>query len=382
MTVMTETSALLRLPRELRDDIYEKIFRSTRLSYGRRIIIVEDQDIIRDIRPAPNSLAILRTCHQINAETRGAWIGRVTFNFENKREALVKLTALPTKILSQIRHVCVIECTPYAFDLDEHSDETFPLSTLISHIPGLRLDTLTIVRDSMTESLDFFADYIKHGCGWRELRCVMSSTLCLLDPSRHGRGKETGQDIGHRTAKIIATECKTSVAIFQAHDTSVRGSIMHPAGRELLNTDALNSISDELLNEQGDAISAESLWNREVLLVARRRSSVDITVSPCGEAPPFPSRSSRPIRFSEYKGARALEELLAMYQIDSYVHPEAAAIEAPVEIDTYRDIHDFIWPQNSYNRLLPEEYVAESLQKKAEEDSYNNTYRDSEMLYE
>lgn len=363
---MHQTSPLLRLPRELRNHIFSILFDSTRISYGRRIIVDEGQDIIRDIRPAVNSLAILRTCSQIHAEAQDAWIGRVTFSFENNRDALVKLASIFQANLSKIRHVRVIECTPYAFNLEEGGGETFPLSTLITSIPGLRLETLTIVRDTWTDSLNFFADYVRYSRGWRELRCVLSSTFCLQASQATGTGTEN-QTIDHETVKAIADQCSTSIKIFRGLNSSIRGSIFDPGARQLLDTDGLKSLSQNICEGETDSIGCESKINQEVLLIARRNDGADIGVAPCGGPPPYRYSDSRTSTFSEYKGNMAFKDLLDLYQVDRYIHPDAIVEQAPIEPDSYREVDDFIWPQNGYSRLLPEEYMEESLRKQLEE---------------
>jgi hypothetical protein len=75
-------SMFLELPGEIRNQIYETLFTSTRLSSG---VWRSDK---KWIKPAPNSLAIVRTCRQTNQEARSLWLGRVLFHFENIQSML------------------------------------------------------------------------------------------------------------------------------------------------------------------------------------------------------------------------------------------------------------------------------------------------------
>ncbi len=108
----------LNLPREIRNDIYFILFNSTRLRFGVRVstdpLFQHDSDedsddeidgILQYIRPAPHSLAILRTCHQVNQEARDAWLSRVTFCFEDARVLVEKLHTLPDTTIAQIRYM-------------------------------------------------------------------------------------------------------------------------------------------------------------------------------------------------------------------------------------------------------------------------------------
>lgn len=99
------SSRLLQLQRELRDQIYKHLFWSTRLTFGKRYFLHgkdpkfvantrENDYMIKWLKPAPNSLAILRTCRQTYSETTNRWIGEVLFNFERTVDMLDKLDSL------------------------------------------------------------------------------------------------------------------------------------------------------------------------------------------------------------------------------------------------------------------------------------------------
>lgn len=107
-TPITRECRLLQLPRELRDNVYTFLWTSTRVTFGQRCRgrIGTGRIERKNMKPAPNSLALLRVCRQTFEENKSLWLGRVLFNFEGVRSLLDKLSLLPSTKLSQIRYVC------------------------------------------------------------------------------------------------------------------------------------------------------------------------------------------------------------------------------------------------------------------------------------
>ena len=139
---------LLKLPRELRNEIYFILFNSTRLSFGPRLIEEVGGQESMVVKPAANPLAILRACHQINAETRDAWLGRVTFRFENLKVLMKKLHTLPDSIISQMRYLHICDhCMQYRdlnVDAPGRHRPSYCVSTYLRLFPSLQLDRLTV----------------------------------------------------------------------------------------------------------------------------------------------------------------------------------------------------------------------------------------------
>jgi hypothetical protein len=105
----------------------------------------------KTMKPAPNALAILRTCRQINQEAGAFWLRHVLFNFERPEDLLDKLSILPPTTLSQIRHLRTsrrpLMLQPIGYDDDVYCRHVWALKLL----PGLRLDRLTVLRSSRGE---------------------------------------------------------------------------------------------------------------------------------------------------------------------------------------------------------------------------------------
>jgi hypothetical protein len=111
---------LLQLPQELRDQVYKHLFWSTRLTFGKRYFLPEKHQkfvantrkieyMIKWLKPAPNSLAILRTCRQTYSEATNRWVGEVLFNFERAEDMLDKLDSLSPSTIASIRHLRVCD---------------------------------------------------------------------------------------------------------------------------------------------------------------------------------------------------------------------------------------------------------------------------------
>ena len=98
-TALNDSSPLLQLPRELRDEIWELAFNSTRLTFGLRYTPRYGE---RYLKPAPHSLALLRVSRQIHIETRDIWLQAVRITgFYCIQDPPPSVDRLPNDALSQ-----------------------------------------------------------------------------------------------------------------------------------------------------------------------------------------------------------------------------------------------------------------------------------------
>lgn len=185
-----ETSRLLLLPRELRDEIWVYFFDSTRLSFGLRYTPRHGE---RFIRPAPHSLALLQVCRRIHAETREIWAQRVLFNFEDPQTMLNKLSEMPDSTVSKIRHLRLVG-SPMMRYLKGFDDLMYRQDSVFHLVPTLRLDCLTIVAIAPPASAyDAITNLISRSNGWKELRFItLSSRMLGFSPSRCLGARDTG----------------------------------------------------------------------------------------------------------------------------------------------------------------------------------------------
>lgn len=130
------TTGLLQLPRELRDAMWVYLFSSTRLTFS-------TCRAYRQWKPAPNSLALLRTCTQIYEETKNLWLGYVLFNFHDGETLLDKLDPLPLSVLSQIRHIRLCSSL-MKLEVNNYIPAMIKPVALFMLLPGLQLDTFTV----------------------------------------------------------------------------------------------------------------------------------------------------------------------------------------------------------------------------------------------
>jgi hypothetical protein len=87
---------------------------------------------------------------------------------------------------------------------------------------------------------------------------------------------------------------------------------------------------------------------------------VETSIPPQGEAPPIWPDSSDPalqLTFSEDKESVPLRQLLDAYKVEETLVNAGVEGESPVEFGDYWNVDEFIWPKNSYHRVLPAGYL-------------------------
>lgn len=112
-------------------------------------------------------------------ENEEVWIGQVLFNFEDPETMLDKLTALPFATLSRLRHLRIVG-DPLLLSYGHCTDIYYYPSSILTLLPGLRLDTLTVIGvRSAAVNYQILDRLIYESCGWKEL-CFISPTSKLL----------------------------------------------------------------------------------------------------------------------------------------------------------------------------------------------------------
>jgi hypothetical protein len=168
------TSPLLRLPGEIRNQIYTYLFASTRLTFSFQSLGEPSEYWTR---PAAHSLALLRVCRRIHVETKNLWLPHVLFNFQGIEDLLDKLCPLPLETLQKIKHVRVGAKAVMMTPPGDYQDIYVRMPWLLKLLPDLRLDTLTVLGDTAPNSLYLVVDLlVQHGHGWKELRVIAPSS--------------------------------------------------------------------------------------------------------------------------------------------------------------------------------------------------------------
>ncbi|KAF3798184.1 hypothetical protein GCG54_00010530 [Colletotrichum gloeosporioides] len=168
------------VPQELRNNIFSHLFASTRLSHGKRY--VDKLKRIR-IKPAPNALAILRTCRAAYNSIGDTWIGHVLFHFEDSETMLDMLLSAPPGTIPKIRHMRVVgDPLQLAVDYPRRNDLCvfYQLASVLKLLPNLCLETLTVLGTrSPPISYSTLTGLISISYGWKELRYISHSSALL-----------------------------------------------------------------------------------------------------------------------------------------------------------------------------------------------------------
>jgi len=302
-------SLLFHIPQELRDLIFSFVFCSARLAFGRRQIAYVREVFIK---PAPQILSLVYTCHRARSEIGTSWLRQILFLFHEPETMLNKLTALPRSTLAEIRHVYVANI-PLDVDWTTGTNQTqhdpFSIASALKLLPGLNLDRLTVFGCHLSaRSYKTLNTLIRETNGWKELRWVEYGSLMLAyAPFSHHlddleiKGQITRrpqpQDWLEALQRRDGATTGPSVQIFRSRQEAfsfpvpapkiwpwgrwrgVQCQVLQPENREPfeqmlddpggLVADSYGFTLDEELLRPGEA-------NKEILVVAKRGTGVDV----------------------------------------------------------------------------------------------------------
>ena len=313
------------LPRELRDQIYEFIFQSTRLGSGRGIT----ERINAIVVPKANSLAILRTCRQINEETSHMWLSRVVFEFQTLPDMFDKFLELQSQkpeILSQIRYV-----RTGAFPRDAQIPlyqitGTYATRVLMTLLKSMRLERLTIFASYWPEdAFNAFHELVSHSCGWKELHYISTNANMLV-----GHGHFANPDLldfAHSVdvwrGVLLDRDGDNSgaeIAVYQEESRCSPSSIVRPH-YQIGNHDFALEPPFFADNPGPDAPDWES---RELLLIAKRGRGAFLNGVDFGPCPWPPADVPR----------------------DAYIHKlfsKFPCVRDNLTNDEYHDVDEYFW---------------------------------------
>ncbi|KAH0565849.1 hypothetical protein GP486_000746 [Trichoglossum hirsutum] len=276
------TCSLLRLPREIRDLIWECLFISTTLTSGDRHV---SRISTYRVKPNPNSLAILRTCQQIHRETKDLWLKLVLFDFTHIEFLLDKFSPLPLPVLSQIRRTRVSSRPLMLSPPDCDDDIYYRLDSAFALVPGLQLKTLEV--DATVESdmvvYDTISRLVERGSGWRELQVFIPNSKVLaykVDPDEFfgfPEYRRTPQPDGWTRAlrRRDGQNSASEVKIYRTRQPNADpGAVYDPSMRETF-TQKPQANSTFGLEEDAFLISEQELGN-QMLVVVKRAPDAEI----------------------------------------------------------------------------------------------------------
>lgn len=284
-----------RLPPEIRLEIYSQIFYSTRLSFGKRPIFDKSKLSNIRMRPAPNSLSVLRVCRRVNDEIGDSWLGQVLFSFDDPETMLDKLADLDQQTLGKLRHMrysCEhpLQLKTNIFEHGEYQGWHYQLPHILKLLRGLRLDRLTVVGQSMAQWRYFHLDaLINHSDGWKELYYLSNNSVMLgfgkFDKilGKHKWNHRNGlraQQPSTWTQALAARDGPTaSVTIYRSTDAAFSGSmISKPATCEAFADQFAEPGKETQYGIESDTtLMTPGEKEKEILAVARRGKGVDYT---------------------------------------------------------------------------------------------------------
>ncbi|KAJ7807620.1 hypothetical protein B0H14DRAFT_2609520 [Mycena olivaceomarginata] len=298
----------MQLPPEIRVEVYSHLFSSTRVTWAKNI------HSNKIITPAPNALALLRTCRRVHVEIGTTWLHQVLFCFGGPRAMLDKLTTIPAATRALIRHARV-----FGDPVDvywNHRKVSFRTSQVLKLLPELALDRLTILGSQNPPfGYDTLNMLVRHGAGWKELYYLAPHSFLLSyehypqDHPRYLRMPQPGcwqRVIEERDG----TTSGASVVIYLA-------TSRHPCS--------------VLLQPATGPLRADPARRKEVLVAVTRGRGVDYAEK---EDSPYLEEDMR-----EWIGGKTWSEMGT--EQNAYLPEEKAVVDDYICVDDYR------WPEET-----------------------------------
>ena len=289
-------SALFRLPREIRDQIYADLFRPMELFFA--------DTPIGDYEPIPasthyhgithiqNPLAILRTCRRVHDDIGYFWLEAATFFFKSRHSMLDKLTPIPSGVLSHMRHLHLSD--DHTLTLSQSRWESrsnprvdnFSIISAFRLLTGLRLDTLTIRGVCQGErNYEVLHDLVHRGQGWRELRYISPRSEMLGFSSFgliHGLGgvarRSQPNDWQNALNKRDGPSSEPSVTIYRSTVPGQRDSVLDPSTRTRFEQEVCDKVKKGHTSGFDAELTMGSGAAKGIMVVVRRGADADYRV--------------------------------------------------------------------------------------------------------
>jgi hypothetical protein len=331
-------SMFLQLPGELRNHIYTYLFTSTRLGFGRRSI---GGRASQWIKPAPNSLAVLRTCRLIKQEAGILWLGQVLFSFEATEDMLDKLCELPPTTLAQIRRVRIGSSGPVVMQPRHYEDDVFyRIVWVLKLLPGLRLDRLTVLdASSDADSYETLNGFIRYGNGWKELHYISAASqllgfgkiVMLIGDSYWRRPQPSTWNNILRQRDGMGSGA--SVTIYRSMKSDTPGAILNPRTRDLFEQKISSSSELDTFGVEPDKqLLSLSEIEKELLVIVKRGRDADIAEE---DGPPYLSDQDIRRWTGRMTWAEVKREFMHWYR--------GRKDKEEAKADNYNDVGEYVW---------------------------------------
>ncbi|KAM5350639.1 hypothetical protein ACJ41O_007144 [Fusarium nematophilum] len=277
-------SPLLSVLPEVRHRIYVRVFSSTRFTHGRRATEEFYMGIsYTHVSPAPNGLALLRTCRRLRYDIGDSWLGHVLFNFEDPCVMLDKLTPLSRESLGKIRHLRVRgESLNLLYHCNTRPD-VYPLVSAFKLLPGLHLDRLTVLsRLDATLRYETLDRLVREGQGWRELHYFSHHSDLVGFPCERGDPIQRRAQPEDWQGAIEARDgiySSPSVTVYRSTKPGAGGFILDPRMRERIEQRACDEREAEGFRVDA-AIMDPRHRRKEMMVLVKRGEGVDYAVRP------------------------------------------------------------------------------------------------------
>ncbi len=299
-------------------------------------------------------LALLRVCRQIYKEGKSFWLGRVLFNFEDVESLLDKLSQLLVATLSQIRHVCTRGHTLMLSPPDSDDDVFYRLVWALKLLPGLQLETLTVLGQSQgLMNYDTLEGLIKHGDGWKELHYITRDSTML---GFKRRDMFTAKSYWRRPQPTTwntillardGVDHKSTVTIYRSTQSKSPGTVMNTATRQIVDQIPPPDLETFGIEEDPQFVR-EGEEEKELLVVVKRSCDADIRQH---DVAPFTDEDIR--QWAEgmtWQQIRIVAICCLYYQDKDNDFSFEDTDSKNIKVDKYSNVNDYVWDDTfSYN---------------------------------
>lgn len=311
---------------------------------------------------------MLKTCRRVRDEIGGSWLGQVLFNFETCEEMMVKFMALPAATLSKIRH---LRARIASFDVDPICTNPYYLPDLLKRLPGLQLDTLTVLNRhgidvpagcGRLRNIVALHGFIGCGQGWKELRFIShhSSLRDLVDEVSKDQYQRDPQPAGwiDEMNSRDGVESQPSVTVYQYARAGVTCPVISEATRvpptqtppEAGEAAAAAAASAAQENAPITPRKEEPKVAKDLAVVVKRGKGVDHRQRKQPPVPPppeagdvgmeqSPPRRWAQIRLDFFECRICAEELYSGDEDDRFL----LANRLPRRVDVYKHVDEYEW---------------------------------------
>jgi hypothetical protein len=358
-------SKIMQLPQELRDEIYSYVFFSTRVAFGRRSFgLIDSRRVVSSARGT--ALALLRTCRRMHYEVGVSWLSKVLFHFEDPESLLNKLAIIPITTRKQIRHVRV-SGEPLVISWED-DDVYYRTAQVLKLLPGLELDTLTIL-GTRGASIAYHTlnMLVRYSDGWKELHYLSHTSeflgykddmpvLGLPDPMidqylRQPQPTEWQSVLEQRDGQAS----NPSVVLYRASVPAMPGAVLQPGTRKPFTQAFTAGLNARTFGRVEDAtLMRPEEIGKEVLVVVKRGDGVNYAAKegspylPVGDIrEDLPGMTWKEIKADQDAFRRKYDDYYESDDDDDCPDSQASPwkqLEKDVIVDTYSHVDEYTWP--------------------------------------